>query len=293
MPALPLSRRHVLAAAALAGASGLWDVPRARAETLAPRLAEIEARTGGRLGVAIHDTGSGRRWNHRADERFPLMSTFKAFACAAVLAKVDRGEARLDDPMPVAPADILPHSPVTGAHAGGEMSLGDLCAAATAVSDNAAANLILARIGGPEGLTRFMRAMGDATTRLDRWETALNAGTPGDMRDTTTPAAAARSLEALLLADVLSPASRGQLTAWLEADAVAGALLRAGLPAGWRVADRTGAGGHGSRGIIALIWPPGRPPVVAAVYLTQTSLSLEARDAVMAEIGRALGEALR
>ncbi|MFG1400752.1 class A beta-lactamase [Xanthobacter sediminis] len=293
MAALTLSRRRLLAAATLAGTSGFWHAPPARAETLAPRLAEIEARTGGRLGVAIRDTGSGRRWSHRADERFPLMSTFKAFACAAVLAKVDRGAALLDAPVTVTPADIQPHSPVTGAHAGGRLSLGALCAAATAVSDNAAANLILAQIGGPEGLTRFMRAMGDEATRLDRWETALNAGTPGDPRDTTTPAAAARSLEALLLADVLSPASRGQLTAWLEADAVAGALLRAGLPAGWRIADRTGAGGHGSRGIIAMMWPPGRPPVVAAVYLTQTDLSLEARDAVMAEIGRALVEVLR
>lgn len=290
VPNLKLGIPHFLA---MAFGALLWLAHPAQADDLSQTFTTLEQRTGGRLGVSIHDTGSGRSWTHRADERFPLNSTFKAFACAALLAQADRGEARLDTVIPYTAKDLVPHSPVTQQHVASGMSLGALCAAATKVSDNTAANLILAQIGGPESLTRFMRTMGDADTRLDRWETALNEGTPGDPRDTTTPAAASRSLERLLVGDALSPASRLQLTEWLVADAVADALLRTGLPPGWRVADRTGAGGHGSRGIIAVIWPPGRKPVVAALYLAETSLSLAERDAIMAEIGRALARTLR
>ncbi|WP_393980022.1 class A beta-lactamase [Xanthobacter agilis] len=275
----------MLAGGALLAATG---PSQARTDDMTRQLAAIEARTGGRLGVALHDTGTGRRLTYRADARFPLNSTFKAFACAAVLAQVDAGRASLDTLVPFTPADLVPYSPVTEKHVGTGMNLGALCAAATAVSDNTAANLILAQIGGPEGLTRFLRRIGDDTTRLDRWEPELNTATPGDPRDTTTPAAAARSLEALVLGDHLSAASRTQLTAWLMADAVAGPLLRAAVPAGWRIADRTGAGGHGSRGIIAVAWPPDGAPIVVAIYLTQTDLSLDARNGVIAEVGRLL-----
>lgn len=273
------------------GAAALWRAP-ARADDLARRIAEIETRSGGRLGVAVHDTATGWRWSHHAEARFPLNSTFKAFACAALLARVDAGAADLDTVVVISPGALVPHSPATERHVADGMTLRALCAAATAVSDNTAANLILAHIGGPQGLTRFMRHLGDSETRLDRWEPALNTATPGDPRDTTTPGAAARSLERLLLGDALSAASRRQLTDWMVADQVAGALLRAGLPAGWRIADRTGAGGHGARGIIAAAWPPGRPPVVIAVYLAQTRLSLDDRDTVIADVGRALAHVL-
>ncbi|MFG1479445.1 class A beta-lactamase [Xanthobacter sp. V4C-4] len=284
--------RRRFTAATLIGAAGLWRVPAASAGDMARQLADIETRSGGRLGVAVHDTGNGRRWTHHADARFPLNSTFKAFACAALLARVDAGAASLDTRVAIEPAAVVAHSPVTAPRAGTAMSLRDLCAAATAVSDNTAANLVLAAIGGPPGLTAFLRRIGDATTRLDRWEPDLNAATPGDPRDTTTPDAAARSLERLVLGDTLQAGSRRQLTAWLEGNTVAAPLLRASLPASWRIADRSGAGGHGSRGIIAVAWPPDRAPVVIAIYLTDTPLPLAGRDAIIAEVGRALGAAL-
>ncbi len=265
----------------------------ARADDFAASLSAIEKRAGGRLGVMILEPGGNRSWAYRADERFAMNSTFKAFACAALLARVDTGAEKLETQIPITSADLVPHAPVTQQHVGASMSLDALCAAATRLSDNTAANLILARIGGPKGLTAFMRTLGDKTTRLDRLEPALNEAAPGDPRDTTTPAAAARSLETLVLGDALSAGSRRRLTDWLEADAVADGLLRAALPAGWRIADRTGAGGHGSRGIIAVIWPPGRAPVVAAIYLGETSLSLAERDAVIAQVGRALVTALQ
>ena len=248
-----------------------------------------EAALPARLGAAALDTGTGQLWTHHGDERFPLDSTHEAFACAALLAR----ETPLDRRDVIPAAAIVEHSPITQTHiAPDAMSLADLCAASIGVSDNTAANFVLAALGGPEGLTRYFRALGDATSRLDRTETGLNESTPGDVRDTTTPAAAVADLDKLLVGDALKPASRERLTQWMEDDRVAGPLLRAALPAGWRIADKTGAGGHGSRGIVAAIWPPGRAPVVVAIYLTETPASLDARNAAIARIGAALVKAL-
>lgn len=172
------------------------------------------------------------------------------------------------------------------------MSLADVCEAALAVSDNTAANLTLAAIGGPPAVTTFLRGLGDQVSRLDRREPELNEATPDDPRDTTTPAAAVADLDKILLGDALSPSSRQRLTDWMIGDRVAGPLLRSALPADWRIADKTGNGGHGSRGIVAVIWPPGRPPLVAAIYLSETAASFDARNAAIAHIGAALKAAL-
>jgi len=279
-----LSRRLVLTLAAAGAALSA----RAEEVSLEQTFQQIEQRTGGRLGVLIRDTGGARQWAWRGTERFALCSTVKAFICAAVLARVEAGQDRLDAVVRIDKADLAPHSPVTAAHAGAGLSVAELCAAACGASDNTAANLLIDRIGGPKALTAYMRTLGDTATRLDRREPALNEATPGDPRDTTTPEAAAASLARLLLGGALSAPSRQQLTRWMEGNEVAGALLRAALPASWRIADRSGAGGFGTRGIIAVIWPPGRAPVVAAVYLTQTTLAMEARDAAIAAVGRAL-----
>ena len=260
----------------------------ANAASIEETARQIEERLDARLGLAIHDTGSGRSWLHRGDERFPMASTFKAFACAALLARVDAGKDKLERTMMVEKADLVPYAPVSEGWVGQQVSLGDLCAATLRTSDNAAANKVLQRLGGPAEVTAFMRSIGDQTTRLDRWETDLNEGTPGDERDTTTPEAIAAALQKLVLGNGLSEGSRAQLTAWLEADEVGGPLLRAGVPGDWRVADRTGAGGHGTRGVIAVMWPPKRPPIVAAVYITGTAASMDARNAAIAQLGEAL-----
>ena len=210
-------------------------------------LAEIESKLDGRLGVAVTDTQTGRQWRHRADERFPLCSTFKLLAAAAVLARVDRGQDDLSRRVRFASDEIVPYSPVTQSRVGGEgMTLAELCAAAMTQSDNTAGNLLLKSLGGPAGVTDFARTLGDSATRLDRWETALNEATPGDARDTTTPAAMAADLHALLADEkILSPRAREQLTEWLVANRTGDARLRAGLPKDWRVGDKTGSGDHG------------------------------------------------
>jgi beta-lactamase class A len=252
-----------------------------------------EAALPARVGAAVLDTGTGQLWRYHADERFPMDSTHKAFACAALLAKADRGEASLDRRMTIAAKDLVAYSPVTEKHIAPQtMSLAELCAAALGVSDNTAANFVLAALGGPGGLTAFFRSLGDETSRLDRTEPDLNEAAPGDARDTTTPASAVANLNKILLGSALKPASREQLTQWMTDDSVAGPLIRAALPAGWRIADKTGAGGHGSRGIVAVIWPPNRAPLVAAIYLDGTAASMDARNAAIKQIAAALVQAV-
>lgn len=261
---------------------------------LAGMPGELERRLGGaRVGVAVLDTQTGRRWAHRPDERFPMCSTFKVLACAAVLARVDAGRENLDRRVRFAAGDVVAHSPVTESRAGGGgMALAEICEAAMTRSDNTAGNVILESLGGPSAVTDFARSLDDPATRLDRVETALNEAAPGDPRDTTTPGAMAADLRALVAGDVLSRRSRDRLAAWLVSNKTGGAKLRAGLPGGWRVGDKTGGGGHGTTNDVAVVWPPGRGPLVVAVYITETAASPGDRDAAIAEIGRALPAAL-
>lgn len=252
-------------------------------------VVDIEARLHARVGVAVQEVGGTRQWHYRADERFPMSSTFKTLACAALLQRVDRGEEDLSRRVVLQEPELVSYSPVTETRTGGDgMSLAELCDATLTVSDNSAGNKVLQAIGGPAGLTAFMRSIGDEVTRLDRWETELNEGVPDDIRDTTSPAAMARAMESLVLGDTLSPASRRQLAEWLRNDRVADALFRASLPAGWMIADKTGAGGFGSRSIAAVIWPPAGGPLVATVYITETEASFDERNAAIAEIGAAI-----
>jgi beta-lactamase class A len=260
-----------------------------REDQLTRELAKIELASGGRLGVAVLDTATGIRTLHRGDERFPMCSTFKLVACAAVLARVDAGKQSLDHRITFQKADLVTYSPVTQAHTGAPgMSLAEICAAAIDYSDNTAANLILANIGGPAGFTQFARSLGDTVTRLDRIETALNESLPNDPRDTTTPSAMVANLNSLLLASALSAASRNQLTQWLLANTTGGTRLRAGIPATWRVGDKTGTGDHGSTNDIGILWPPNAKPLLVCSYLTGTTASADQRNATIAAVGRAL-----
>lgn len=250
------------------------------------RLQALERRHGGRLGASILDIASGQRIGHRADERFPMCSTFKFLAAAQVLARVDRGEEQLQRRIVFTDKDLVAYSPVTGQHVGAPgMSLAELCHAAVTRSDNTAGNLLLDGFGGPAGLTAFARSLGDTVTRLDRRETELNQAIPGDPRDTTTPAAMLDDMRRLLIGEVLSPASRKQLSDWLLANTTGGSRLRAGLPRDWRVGDKTGTGDNGASNDIAIVWPPGRAPLLVTAYYAESSAPQETRNAVLAEVG--------
>ncbi|MEO6969378.1 MAG: class A beta-lactamase, partial [Chthoniobacterales bacterium] len=232
--------RQILGLAILvttAGGIAIAETP-ARPNSAEQQISAIERRAGLRLGVAALDSGSGRRIEYRAGERFLLCSTFKFLAAAAVLHRVDEKREQLNRFIRYTKADLLQYAPVTTAHlSAGGMTLADLCEAAITLSDNTAGNLLLQTIGGPEGLTRYARTLGDQQTRLDRLEPELNRTTPGDERDTTTPRAMLGDLRTLLLGDALSKSSRSQLMDWLAASKTGDKLIRAGLPKDWKVGD--------------------------------------------------------
>ncbi len=267
-----------------------WGV-RTIAEPVLAAVEAVESQLDARVGFVLHDLHTGTRLTHRAEERFPLASTFKLFACAALLQTVERGEHRLDDTVDLGEQPLVLWSPgVKKAREKGQsqFSLNELCRLTLAVSDNTAANSVLAAIGGPEGFTAFMRSIDDKVTRLDRWEPELNEAVPGDPRDTSSPRAIAGALEQVLLTDRLAPESRESLKTWLAGHRMADALFRSALPTDWSIEDRTGTGAYGSRAIIAVLYPPERKPLVAALYITETAASREDRDAAIARVGRAI-----
>jgi beta-lactamase class A len=274
-----IARRAVLAGSLLALPAWANDAGSA--------LADLEHRVGGRLGVAALDTASNRQAGWRSDERFPMSSTFKFLAAALVLSRVDRGDERLDRRIVFSARDLVTYSPVTQHHVGPDgLSVAEICEAAVTLSDNTAGNLLLASFGGPPALTAYARALGDGSTRLDRIETELNEAAPGDPRDTTTPAAMLGDMQRLLIGDALSAGSRDRLIAWLLACKTGGKRLRAGLSSDWRVGDKTGGGNNGTANDIAIAWPPGRAPILIAVYFTGSTIADDARSAVIAEAGR-------
>ena len=217
-----------------------------------------------------------------------MCSTFKVLAVSAVLTQVDHGKENLDRRIRFAAGDVIDGSPISKDHIGDGMTLAELCAAALDYSDNTAANLILSALGGPHAVTAFARSLGDPVTRLDRTEPTLNEATQGDPRDTTTPATMAANLRKLLLGKALAPASREQLTNWMIANKTGDARLRAGLPHDWRIGDKTGTGERGTANDIAIAWPPGRKPIIVAVYLTGSTVSPDQQSAAIADVARAV-----
>ena len=257
-------------------------------------MARIEHAAQGRLGVAMLDTGSGLALGWRQDERFAMASTFKLLLAGWMLALVDKGQERLGTRLHYDRDAVLPHSPVSGPRAGdgGGLTVGELCAATVSLSDNTAANVLLARHGGPAGLTAFVRTWGDSTTRLDRTEPTLNEAAVGDPRDTTTPLAMLKTMQKLVLGDALTPASRAWLQRWLVETSTGDQRLRAGVP-GWKVGDKTGTSGDsGTANDVAVLWPEGGgAPVLVTCYLTRSKAQPAQRDAAIAQVARAMAVA--
>lgn len=285
-----LDRRTLLAAA-----SGLavWPAFAKDAPPVPSALTAYERETGGRIGLYAENLATGARIAWRAEERFVMCSTFKASLAALVLARVDRGEDRLENMVSYGPQDLLDYAPVAKQNlANGAMSVGDMCKAAVELSDNTCANALLARTGGPAALTAFWRATGDAVTRLDHNEPELNRSPPGNPNDTTTPAAMAGNERRFLLGEVLSQASREALTGWMVNCKTGNNRLRAGLPGSWKIGDKTGNNGKDAAGDIAMAWPSSGGPIVVCAYTQGGSPNAAELETVFAEIGRMVGQRL-
>ena len=285
---MTLNRRTLLAAAPVLAAR-----PPAMAATAPAPLEAYERASGGRIGLFAQNLTTGARLAWRADQRFVMCSTFKASLAALVLTRVDQGKEHLARMIPYGRADLLDYAPVAKQNlARGAMSVGDLCKAAVELSDNTCANLLLAQVGGPRGLTAFWRSTGDRVSRLDRREPMLNRTPPGQAQDTTTPEAMAGNLRRFVLGQVLSPESRGRLTGWMIDCQTGANRLRAGLPKGWRIGDKTGNNGEDAAGDIAVAWPPSGGPLVICAYTRGGSPTPAQLETVFADIGRLAAERL-
>jgi beta-lactamase class A len=264
-----LSRRQALlggltlAAAAASAPSPALAEPAEPLAGIDERIGALERRHDAYVGLFAVDLEGGRSISHRGLEAFAMCSTFKGYASARVLQMVENGELTLDHKVFVDPAEIVANSPRTQPRAGSDITPDELCQAALQVSDNTAGNLLLKTIGGPSAITAFARRIGDPSSRLDRWETALNAAVPGDPRDTSTPEALGGGYRALLTGDVLTPPKRQQLEDWTRANETSS--LRAGLPPGWTTADKTGSGDYGSTNDVGVAYGPAGQRVLLAV----------------------------
>ncbi|MCX4164515.1 MULTISPECIES: class A beta-lactamase [Paraburkholderia] len=258
------------------------------AETL---LAELERSSGGRLGVSALNTASGERIGYRAEERFPFCSTFKLILSAAILARSTQDSGLMQRRIRYAASDLVSSSPLTTKHLAEGMTVGELCAATLQISDNTAANLLIKVLGGPAEVTAYARSIGNESFHLDRTETTLNTAIPGDTRDTATPASMALSVQGLVLGESLPQAQRTQLIAWLRANRLGDQRIRAGVPADWQVADKTGTGEHGTANDIGVLWRPTGAPIVLALYYTQGSEDEKVHSGVLAAAARIVASA--
>ncbi|MEU4532541.1 class A beta-lactamase [Micromonospora ureilytica] len=246
----------------------------------------LEERFDARLGVYAIDTGTGRTVQYRPDERFAYTSTIKALTAAEVLDETT--DAELDRVVRYSADDLVTYSPITEQHVATGMTLRAIADAAVRYSDNTAGNLLFGHLGGPQKFEKELREVGDKVTDPARYETELNEARPGDRRDTSTPRALAEDLRAYAVGDALEPADRDILIGWLRGNTTGGELIRAGVPGGWVVGDKTGAGGYGTRNDIGVIWPPDRAPIVLAVLSSRDQKDAEYDDALIAEATKAV-----
>ncbi len=282
-----MQRRPLLAGLALA--------PSVAIAARAPGFVGLERRVQGRLGFFAIDTGNGRTFGHRADERFATASTFKVLLAACVAHGVQAGRWGWNDTVALRASDRVPHSPAFDRLLPrGRATLAELVQGIVVESDNPAANLLLRHCcESPAGLTAWLRQQGDDVTRLDRWETELNENVPGDPRDTSTPRAFAKSLRHLLLGPGLTRASQARLWTDLQASRTGLKRLRAGVPdTSWRVIDKTGTGARGAVNDVALVFPPhGRSPWAVVALQSDSAASTDELSAVLADGMRLLVKA--
>lgn len=250
------------------------------ADPVADEFARLEEDYAARLGIYAIDTGSGETVEYRADERFAYASTHKAFSAAAVLQETEAAD--LDEVVHYESADLVGYSPVTEAHVESGLTLLEVIRAAITVSDNTAANLLFERLGGPDALEAALRAAGDDTTSVDRIEPELSDWAPGETRDTSTPRAMAENLEAFALGSVLDEEDRAILVDALRDNTTGDELIRAGVPDGWVVGDKTGSSTHGGRNDIAILERPDGAPIVLAIYSNRLHPEADSDPALIA-----------
>lgn len=292
---MTIGRRTFLGGALAGMTAACVPIDQSTTGRLSAALRIIEASSGGILGTAVMNSRTGTLFGRRLNERFAHCSSFKLSLAALAMERSANGGDALDTPLPIAAEDITFYSPVTKERVGQTMTIAELARTTVTTSDNAAANILLRRFGGPEAMTGFWRKLGDETSRLDRYETSLNFVPPGEVRDTTTPRAMAQTVQRLLYGDALPAAMQQTLKEWMTDSGTGLKRLRAGIPAGWRAGDKTGtafADGMGSVYVdLAFAEPPTGDPLIIASYLTLAKVHTKVEpesEAVFAAVAAAV-----
>lgn len=261
-------------------------------QTLQKKIEMLENKSGGKLGLTIVDTSDGTTYSWRGDEKFPLCSTSKVMVVAAILKKSESNTNLLAKKITINKSDMVNYNPITSKYIDSSMTITELSKAALQYSDNAAMNKLLSYLGGPRYATQFARTIGDKAYRLDRNEPGLNTAIPGDSRDTTTPSAMAETLNKLILGNALKKEQKAKLTEWMKGNTTGLNSIKAGLPAEWIVADKTGSGDYGTTNDVAVIWPKNHAPVILTTYFTQPEKDASARKDVLASAAKLIAEAI-
>lgn len=249
------------------------------------KLMELEASANGRLGVSVLNTANNERIEYRAEERFPMQSTFKVMVVAAVLKQSMNDDQLVQKKISYTKQDIATWSPVTEKHISKGMTISELCAAAIMYSDNTAVNLLIKELGGPNEVIAFARSIGDSTYSLERKPEEF-AAVPADINYTSTPAAMEKSLKKIIVGDVLGTKQKEQLLYWMKENTTGDLRIRAGVPKGWVVADKTGSGDYRITNDIAVIYPLTCKPIVASIYFIQEKKEATSRPDIIASATR-------
>lgn len=266
------------------------NVQHTQADSIQEKFAKLESSSGGRIGVSAINMSNQAHFQYRANERFPLCSTGKVMTTAAILKKSEKDPQLLEKHIAYSQKDLdkSGYAPITQKNLTTGMTVAGLSEAAIEYSDNLAMNLLMENLGGPQFVTLFARSIGDNEFRLDRFEPELNSALPGDLRDTSTPAAMQDSLQHLALENELASLQREKLQTWLKNNTTGNARIRAGVPTGWVVGDKTGTGDYGTTNDVGIIWPRECSPIVVAIYFTQNEKNAAPRDDVLAAATRIL-----
>ncbi|ANC77479.1 class A beta-lactamase [Fictibacillus phosphorivorans] len=257
----------------------------------AKKFMQLEKKFDARLGLYAIDTHTNRTVTYRPDERFAYTSTFKALASGLILQQKSIDE--LNEVITYTKDDLVTYSPITEQHVDTGMTLREICDAAIRYSDNTAGNLLLKELGGPNGFEKALREMGDNVTKADRYETDLNSAIPGDIRDTSTARALATNLKSFTVDDELPNDKREILTDWLQRNTTGDELIRAAVPKGWEVGDKTGAGDYGTRNDIAIVWPPNREPIIIAILSSRDTQNATYENELIAEAAKVALDAFK
>ncbi|WP_438287468.1 class A beta-lactamase [Priestia megaterium] len=263
-----------------------------RQETKSDReFAKLEDKYDANLGIYALDTGTNKTVTYHPDERFAYTSTHKALAVGALLQQKSIED--LNERIFYTRDDLVNYNPITEKHVDTGMTLRELADASLRYSDNTAGNLILQQLGGPDGFKEALENIGDDVTLPERFEPDLNEVNPGETHDTSTPRALASSLQTYVLGQALPEDKRALLTDWMKRNTTGDALIRAGVPKSWEVADKTGAGSYATRNDIAILWPPKGNPIVLAILSNRTEKDAEYNDKLIAEAAKQAVKALK